>query len=265
MDAYATAPDGTPIAYQVRGQGPGTPLVLLAGQANNHHWWDGVRDDFHVDRTTVTLDYRGTGDSGKPDVPYSTGGFAEDVVAVLDALGVEQAHVYGTSMGGRVAQQVAARFPGRVGALVLGCTSPGGPRSVERSADVRRALVQRGDAGRDALVDLMYTPAWVAAHPGPYHTLGDPGMPAYARYRHLVAGHRHDAWDLLPRITAPTLVVHGSDDLLNPAANAELLADRIPGAQLRLIPLARHAYFEEFRETAGPLVREFLREHDSSC
>ncbi|MFJ8623506.1 alpha/beta fold hydrolase [Kitasatospora sp. NPDC093550] len=267
---YATTPDGVRIAYQLQGgQGQGgqsgqdsegTPtLVLLAGQANNHHWWDAVRADFHPARSTLTLDYRGTGDSDKPDTPYSTELFARDVVAVLDELGIDRADVYGTSMGGRVAQQLAARHPHRVGALVLGCTSPGGPHGVERGNDVRRALAQtRPGAARQALLELMYTPRWLDSHPGPHHTLGDPDMPAHARHHHLVASNRHDAWDLLPRIAAPTLVVHGSDDLLNPAANAPLLADRIPGARLHLIPGARHAYFEEFHAQAGPLVLDFL-------
>ncbi|RZS32645.1 alpha/beta hydrolase family protein [Herbihabitans rhizosphaerae] len=88
------------------------------------------------------------------------GQFAGDVIAVLDHLGVERADVYGTSMGGRVAQWVAALYPERVRRLVLGCTSPGGGHGVERDSDVRRSL---GDpdqtAVRRALLDLMYTPA----------------------------------------------------------------------------------------------------------
>ncbi|MFE4454764.1 alpha/beta fold hydrolase [Streptomyces sp. NPDC056796] len=257
MTTYAVTPDGIRIAYQF--QGRGTPLVLLAGQANNHQWWDSVRADFHPARSTLTLDYRGTGDSDKPDTPYSTELFAEDVIAVLGELGIERADFYGTSMGGRVAQQIAARHPHRVGALVLGCTSPGGPHGVERGNDVRRALTQpQPGAARQALLELMYTPRWLASHPGPHHTLGDPRMPAHARRHHLLASSRHDAWDLLPGISAPTLVIHGSDDLLNPAANAPLLAGRIPGARLHLVPRGRHAYFEEFRAHAGPLVLDFL-------
>ncbi|GAA2929055.1 hypothetical protein GCM10020221_26090 [Streptomyces thioluteus] len=73
-----------------------------------------------------------------------------------------------------------------------------------------------------------------------------------------VASREHDAWDALPGITAPTLVLHGTDDVFNPAANAPLLAERIPGAGLRMIPGARHAYFDEFRAVAGPLVLDFL-------
>ncbi len=255
---YTETPDGVRIAFQPRGHG--FPLVLLAGQANNHHWWDHVRDDFEIaGRRTVTLDYRGTGDSDKPDEPYSTEGFARDVVAVLDDLGIERADVYGTSMGGRVAQCLAAHHSHRVRALVLGCTSPGGRHGLERSNEVRKSLI-RGERGatRRALLELMYTPGWLADHPGPYNTLGDPDMPPHAQRGHLVASHRHDAWDALPGITAPTLVLHGGDDLLTPTANAPLLAGRIPGARSVIIPRARHAYFEEFRAVAGPLVLDFL-------
>ncbi|MFB4279183.1 alpha/beta fold hydrolase [Nonomuraea sp. MTCD27] len=254
---YATTSDGVKLSYQVRGDGP--PLVLLQGQANDHRWWDSVRADFDGTYQTITLDYRGTGDSDKPDEPYTTRGFATDVLAVLDEVGAGRAHVYGTSMGGRVAQWLAADHPERVGALVLGCSSPGGAHGIERSNDVRRSLAQPDRAAAErALLELMYTPAWLAAHPGPHRTTGDPDMPAFTRRRHLAASAGHDSWDALPGITAPTLVVHGTDDVFNPAANAPLLAGRIPGAGLRMIEGARHAYFEEFRQVAGPMVLEFL-------
>ncbi|MER7786776.1 alpha/beta fold hydrolase [Streptomyces sp. NPDC097640] len=251
------AQDGTALAYQL--QGSGHPLVLLAGQANNHHWWDGVREDFHATHHTITVDYRGTGASGRPHEGYSTRQFAEDVITVLDQLGVERADVYGTSMGGRVAQWVAARHPERVRRLVLGCTSPGGPHAVERDASVRRALAQADPrAAREALLDLMYSPAWLATHPGPYSTLGDPDMPAHARRGHLRASNEHDAWDALPGIGAPTLLLHGDQDRLTPPDNIPLLAARIPHATTHVFPGARHAYFEECRPAAGALVSGFL-------
>jgi len=64
---------------------------------------------------------------------------------------------------------------------------------------------------------------------------------------------------VLPSVVAPTLVVHGGDDVFNPTANAPLLAGRIPNARLRIVDGARHAYFEEFRAVASPLVLDFLR------
>jgi pimeloyl-ACP methyl ester carboxylesterase len=254
---HAATPDGTRIAFQT--SGAGAPLLLLSGQASSHRWWTRVRADFDDYRRVITLDCRGTGDSDAPPGPYSTQGFADDAIAVLDHLGVERADVYGTSMGGRIAQWIAIRHPERVRHLVLGCTSPGGAHAVERSPAVRRAIADPDPAAaRRALLDLMYTPGWLARHPEPYWTLGDPGMSRTARHQHLLASGGHDAWDALPGITAPTLVLHGDRDELNPTANAPLLADRIPGARLQLITGARHAYFEEFRDVAGPAVREFL-------
>ncbi|MDJ1131837.1 alpha/beta fold hydrolase [Streptomyces iconiensis] len=257
---YATAADGAALYYETHGSGP--PLLLLSGQANNHHWWDSVRAGFEAEFTTVVMDYRGTGKSDRPDTDtYSTPGFARDAMAVLDHAGIASAHVYGTSMGGRVAQWIAADHPGRVKRLVLGCTSPGARHGVERGPEVLRALTDPDQAAAHrALVELMYTPAWAARHEGPFHTLGDPSMPDHARRRHLRASARHDAWDALPCITAPTLVIHGTDDAFNPTANAPLLADRVPDARLRLVEGARHAYFEEFAHVATPLVLEFLTE-----
>jgi pimeloyl-ACP methyl ester carboxylesterase len=245
------------IAYQLDGEGP--PLLLLAGQANNHHWWDGVRDDFATIRTTITLDYRGTGDSDKPDTPYSIELFAQDALGVLDELRIDSADVYGTSMGGRIAQVIAGRHPDRVRKLILGCTSPGGEHGIERSDAVHRSLAQIDrDAARHALAELMYTPPWLAEHRGPHQTMGDPNMPDHARRHHLRASAEHDAWNLLPHIRSRTLVLHGTDDVFNPAANAPLIAERIPDARLHMIEGARHAYFEEFRDVAGPLVLDFL-------
>ncbi|MGH3359243.1 MAG: alpha/beta fold hydrolase [Nocardioidaceae bacterium] len=256
---YARAADNVGLYYETHGDGE--TLVLLAGQANNHHWWDSVLPDFAATYRTVVLDYRGTGRSDKPDTDtYGMTVFAADALAVIDDLGADRVHLYGTSMGGRVAQWVAAEHPERVDRLVLGCTSPGGRHGIERSAEVNRSLTQPDrDAARRALLELMYTPAWLAAHPGPYNTVGDPAMPSYARAGHLRASRRHDGWDLLPRIAAPTLVVHGTEDLLNPAANAALLAGRIRDARVEPVHGARHAYFEEFREVASPLVHDFLR------
>lgn len=106
----------------------------------------------------------------------------------------------------------------------------------------------------------MYTPAWLADHPGPYTTFGDPDMPPHARHGHLVASNGHDAWDALPGITAPTLLLHGDQDRLTPPDNLPLLATPIPRATSHVFPGARDAYFEECRTEASALVSAFLNE-----
>jgi len=116
----------TGIHYDVVGDGE--PLLLLAGQANSRRWWDPVRADFAARHRTIALDALGTGESTPPrGAEYSTRRFAADAVAVLDAAGIGRAHVYGTSMGGKVAQWLAIDHPDRIGALVLGCTWPPTP------------------------------------------------------------------------------------------------------------------------------------------
>ena len=259
MDQHiALSQDRTPIGYQLAGGGPG--LLLLAGQGNSHRWWDAVRDDF-AGWTTITLDWRGTGDTPLGGHPLSTRLLAEDAVAVLDDLDLDRVDVYATSMGGRVAQWLAADQPGRVRRLVLGCTSPGARMGRERSQAVRRRLADPDpDRRTEALIDLMYTPAWRAEHPGPYGTLGDPTASPRAFQQHLRASNAHDAYDVLDSISAPTLVLHGTDDELSPVANADILTDRIPDARAVVFPGARHAYFEECRPEASATVIEFLRE-----
>ncbi|MGW3473486.1 alpha/beta fold hydrolase [Saccharopolyspora sp. NPDC000995] len=257
---FAKTADQAEIYYQVRCSGE--PLVLLSGQANTHHWWDNVHADFDGDYQTIVLDYLGTGESDKPeDAEYSVRRFASDVISILDELGIARAHVYGTSMGGKVAQWVAIDHPDRLGALILGCTSVGGTRGLRADAVVARSLAQPSvEAARQALIDLMYTPGWVRTHPGPYVVLGGP-MPNHARRGHLRASNDHDSWAELDGVTAPTLVLHGTDDIFSPAGNAAILAERIPGAEVHYLDGARHAYFEEKQADASEVVLRFLAAH----
>ncbi|HET7501257.1 MAG TPA: alpha/beta fold hydrolase [Kofleriaceae bacterium] len=256
----ATARDGARLAYEVTGAGP--PLLLISGQASDHRVWDPVRGDFAAHHQVIVFDHRGTGDSDKPDAPYSTRGFASDAIAVLDAAGIARAHAYGISMGGRICQWLAIDHAARIGALVLGCTTPGNAHGVRRPPEVDPELAS-GDPAR--LMPYLVSDAWAAAHPEALARLQanarEHPVPAYARRLHYLASEGHDAWDLLPTIQAPTLVIHGSADLVNVAANAPLLADRIPGAVLHLIDGARHAYFWEHRPAASQVVLDFLARH----
>ena len=95
----------------------------------------------------------------------------------------------------------------------------------------------------------------------PMATMDASPPPAFARRLHYLASECHDSWHARPTITSPTLVLHGTQDAINPSANGALLAARIPGAELQLIEGARHSYFEEFREVARDLVLDFLLRH----
>lgn len=256
------APDGFPLAVQVGGP-PGAPedlptLLLLPGQANSHHWWDRVRRGYEAAFRTVTFDYRGTGGSHGELGAWTTASFAADAVQVLDRLRVRSAAVFGTSMGGRVAQMLAADHPEYVSALVLGCTSPGGEHAVDRKAETRRWLARGTRTEQQAkLHELFYTPDWPGAS-AQSTLLGDLTMSPREQVGHRRASDRHDAWDALPRIAAPSLVLHGTEDRMVPTENAALIADRIPDARLRLYPGGRHGFFEELEDQVTPEILGFL-------
>ncbi|WP_243788687.1 alpha/beta fold hydrolase [Saccharopolyspora gloriosae] len=253
-----TTSDGARISYRVEGNQDGPALLLLQGQANSQRWWDGVRTEFESRFRTITFDYRGTGATSAPEADWTTRSFAADAAAVVREAGYSQAHVYGTSMGGRIAQWLAIDHPELVVRLVLGCTTPGGAHAVERDQQVRRSLMTPDPAERRrVLFELMYTDAWTGA-PEQSTVLGDPSMTPGATRLHLRVSSRHDAWDHLPEITAPTLILHGDDDRFAPVVNADLLEQRIPGATKHVLTGARHAYFDEFREESAALVLKFL-------
>lgn len=257
-ELMVSACDGFRLSVQVSGNADGPTLLLLAGQANSHQWWTSLREDFEDAFRVVTFDQRGTGRSRGEVTDWSTDLFADDARDVLFGLGTSKALVYGTSMGGRVAQSLAVRHPDAVDRLVLACTSPGGPHAQERDAQVRRSLSDP-DPGQllAAFQRLFYTDRWPYP-PERSHLFGDPTMSNEERRAHLRVSSTHDAWERLPQIEARTLVLHGTDDRVAPVANAHLLADRIASARLHLVEGGRHGFFEEFRSEVVPLIRSFL-------
>ncbi len=267
MPALARGADGVRLAYEAIGSGE--PLVLISGQSGDRHVWDNIRYDFADRYRVITFDHRGTGDSDKPeDPPYTTRGFARDAITILDALSIARAHVYGVSMGGRVAQMLAIDHPRRVGALVLGCTTPGNAHGIRRSAEADAVLSDPPPEREQyfwSLLDFLVTPQWAAANAAMVESwrqrFHEDRLPGYASRLHFLASEGHDAWEVLPAITAPTLVIHGGDDRLNPTANAQLLAERIPNAELHIIPGARHRYFFEARAEASRVVKDFVGRH----
>jgi pimeloyl-ACP methyl ester carboxylesterase len=262
---FALTPDGVRLYYET--METGEPLLLVMGQAGDHRGWDYVRADFADHYQVIVYDHRGTGQSDKPEQPpYSTRGFAQDAIALLDHLGIARAHAYGISMGGRICQWLGIDHADRLGALVLGCTTPGNAHGVRRPPDVDANMrtPSNDPKAMAQMLELMLSPAWIAAHPAYLATMAEAALnpiPEYARKLHYQASEGHDAWELLTTITAPTLVIHGSNDLVNMTANAALLAERIPGAELYLVQGGRHMFFVEFREEASRAVKEFLARH----
>ena len=172
---------------------------------------------------TVGWDHRGLGESEDldPGQPTMTT-YAADALALADSLGWQRFSVFGVSFGGMVAQHLAALAPERVDRLLLVCTSSGGPGGSsyplhERPTDMA-ALIDTRPETHEAIRSLLGAQV--------------PREPGYTRQ--LEARRRHDAWDLLPTIPARTHVMSGRYDGIAPPRNGELLAERVPGAELRL-------------------------------
>jgi pimeloyl-ACP methyl ester carboxylesterase len=247
-------------------------VLLVAGQGMTvDGWWATIpvlARSFRV----IAFDNRDTGRSSRLPWPYTVAQMADDAVAVLDAAREQRAHVYGISLGSLVAQEVALRHPDRVQALVLGASSAGGFAAYKPppSSFAQTFLVRAGAMGPEeaewAAVPYTYGDKTRRFHPERIvadisHRVNSPPEPlAYLHQAAAVA--THDAYERLNRMVAPTIVVHGEQDVFVPPANALVLAERIPGAQLRLWPDAGHMYpIEEPR--ADREIARFLLHHSA--
>lgn len=215
----------TATRLHVEQQGPppdqAEPLLWITGFAISSEIFAPVVGTYADRFSCIRYDNRGSGRSQAPWRLTSIPELAGDAVRLLDALGIDSAHVYGLSMGGMVAQEMAIRFPDRVRALVLGGTSHGGPRSVPPSPQVAAALATRGApmAVRAELVSrALFTDEYRRAHPGQArsHLANLAAHRATARglVSHTLAASYHDTRARLHLVQAPTLVLHGQQDRL---------------------------------------------------
>lgn len=256
------------IDTELRGAGP--PLLMINGfRRSRVVWLEGVLKLLAGRFKLILMDNRGTGHSDKPPVGnggagYSIEAFADDCAGVIAGLGLERAHVFGVSMGGMIAQRVATRHPERVHGLALGCTDCGRSGKIpaqQRIFDLLR-LVPNDQLDARAVARLQeeayYMPAFRQSQraliDGLFDTVNANPTPPHAVQGHLKALDAFDGCADLPGIRAPTLVIAGAGDPLIPVENSRLIASRIPGAQLTILPDASHFFWiEKPRETADAL------------
>ncbi len=254
--------NGCHIYYETYGDDE--PLLLVAGQASDHHSWDGVREGLQTRYQVIVYDHRGTGLSDKPTEPaYTTRLLAADAIAVLDSLGIERAHACGVSMGGRICQWLGIEHGARVASLILCSTTPGNAHGVARDSEISAAMT-KGLADQEAaklVMSTLFTPGWIATHMEVLQAMQERAIPPFAQALHFQCSEAHDAWALLPTIKNPTLVLHGSADRLNPTANAPLIASAIPDAELRIIDGGLHGAYLERADECNAIVLDFLARH----
>jgi 3-oxoadipate enol-lactonase len=254
---------GVDLYYERAGAGP--PVLLVMGLGMNATGWWRTIPVLARRYTVLSFDNRGVGRSGRPPGPYSMAQMADDAVAVLDAAGVEAAHVYGVSLGGMVAQEIALRRPERVLRLVLAATTPGGEHAVAPDAETLAFFHRRGQMPAEEAVwaSVPYNYAARTRRDGGQRIAEDIAQrlrfpiepqPYLAQ---LAAALGHDAYERLGAVSHPTLVVHGAEDRMVHPDNARLLAERIPAAQLQLWEQTGHLLFTD-EPRVDPAVSEFL-------
>jgi 3-oxoadipate enol-lactonase len=254
---------GHRLHYETVGD-PAKPTVLLImGLALSSRAWDRLPTLLSRDFRVVIFDNRGTGRSARAGFAYRMSDLADDAAAVLDAADCAVAHVFGISMGGMVAQELAIRHPGRVRSLALGCTfaSWRGRTGPSLNTKLDLLLLNLGFVTPARISRVLVSAEWHAAHPeAALHWIRRAERTAlrYATAQ-VLAIARHDTLPRLHRIRAPTLILTGTADKLVPPANSEVLARSIPGARLLELPDAGHVFpLERERETVSALREHFL-------
>jgi pimeloyl-ACP methyl ester carboxylesterase len=255
--------------YDIAGQGE--PLLMIMGLGASSAVWDPelVADLARTFRV-ITFDNRGTGQSDKPDSPYTIEMFANDAAGVLTALDVPRAHIFGVSMGGMIAQEFGLRHADRTATLTLGCTTAGGSHSVPPPPESLKVLTApREGVSPEEVIRRGWPLAYTAKYIAEKRAVLEAGIPRLLKYptppyafqRQLEATYTLNTFDRLKEIKAPTLVITGAADVLIPAKNSEIIAAQIPGAKVHLIPGVGHAFMSEGRDEFMKVFVPFVRSH----
>ena len=239
--------------------GTGDPILLIMGHAYGGDMWHRVIPDLAASYRVIRFDNRGVGRSSDPAGPYPVPLMAEDALAVLDAAGAASAHVYGVSLGGAIALQLALDHPGRVRSVILGCTAASAEGVSRSPLLIRvRSLVPAAALNRVAW-KLLYgpdTPTGLRAED--QQIVRRTRCSGRGRRGQLAGAASFDVTGRLAEIRVPTLVLHGARDRIVPVASAQRLAGGIAGARLVMFPDAGHVYTTDVPDAASQEVLRFL-------
>jgi pimeloyl-ACP methyl ester carboxylesterase len=253
------------IHYEVHGEG--FPLIMIMGLSGNVDWWDPrMTQELSKKFKTVMFDNRGAGRTDVSDRRYTIRLFADDTAGLMDTLGISRANVLGISMGGMIAQELVLNYPKKVEKLVLCSTTCGGTRSVPPSKDVMGILMADGSIlsqkeTAKMTIPLLLTEDFIKKNPDLVELTIQQILKApisnEAFKRQVNAIMEFDTHDRLPQIRAPTLILHGKQDILIPPGNGSILAEAIPNAKLVYLGKSAHGLVEEMNEVINSLT-DFL-------
>lgn len=238
--------DGGRIAVAVRGDGPA--LLLLRPLGGSLVSWGPFADALAERCRVVMFDPRGAGGSSAPPFGTTTRSMAREAVAVLDALAIERAHVYGLSLGGMVASWLALDAPERIARLVLASTSLRGSTvhagGWRRALELAQCLARPARDAEACLAVAILSDRFRTHHPDEVRRIAERARARAASHRSLLvllaAAAMHDVESRIGEVRADTLVVAGAEDRLVPAETQRALAARLSRARSTTVPGVGH-------------------------
>jgi len=261
--------NGADIYYEVHGRG--NPFIFFSETACDGEIWKLYQvPEFSRDHRVIIHDYRGTGQSSKPTMDYTTRMFCDDALAILDHLGVQDAVVLGHSMGGRVAQLLALEHPKLVKKLILASTGASFPGAAGLPLAMCKEMIEWGYEKyvRDHTIQVGFTDEFVKTQSEHLEAffrarLANLG-PVEFYLRHVLARQSHDTSGRLKDIRVPTLVMVGELEgdpraVMSHRTSSEILANGIPNAKFVTLPGQKHNYFASAPDEAHKVIRDFLR------
>lgn len=257
--------NGIQIYYELHGPAGAPVLVLSNGVLMSTASWAYQIADLSRDYRLLLYDCRGMWQSEHPPGPYSMGLHADDLAALLDGLGIDQAHIGGTSYGAEISMVFALKYPERARSLIV--TSA--VSHIDPILDgliggwIAAARTKDPELFYQAVYPLTFSEAWIAAN----QPILEQARERYkmidfdAMLALLLCFSELDITGQLGRIQTPTLVTVGELDMLKPRRYSEIIAGEIPGAELALIPNAGHAALWEQAGVFNTLILGFLVKH----
>src|SRR5215203_414780 len=261
------------IAYKRFGQGK--PILFISGTSQTKDAWEPtlLSQLAATNHTVIVFDNRGIGETTVGTKPFSIEQFANDTAGLLDALQIEKADVFGASLGTFIAQELTLNYPQKVDRLILHAGYCGGNEAIYASGQALETIMtlnspqilQNMTAEQQAMIlaQIMFPPQWLEEHPEILNSVIQlapvrSATPEIIQQQGLASGTWKGSCDRLANITQPTLLIVGDQDLLIPAANSIMMAQRIPNSWLVIIQGTGHGMMLQVPNEFSAIVQTFL-------
>jgi pimeloyl-ACP methyl ester carboxylesterase len=251
------------VAYQTLGQGE--PLLLIMGYSGTMDLWaPEVLKELASKYQVIIFDNRGMGKTTASDKEFTIKLFANDTRGLLDALGIERAHVLGWSLGTYIAQELTLRYPDRVEKLILYAGDCGGKEAIYPGPEIMEALGDTSASSRERgerLLATLFPEKWLKEHPDPrtyFPEVTETSSPENIKRQYQAWQKWKGTYSRLAKITQPTLLITGAEDVNTPWQNSLMLIDLIPGGWLVQLKGGGHGVMYQYPKKFSRIVLTFL-------